>query len=354
LGFNDLDTVDGPNRDSALYTNCSPGPACQTVLDHSINSGTNATVFVADLDGTIYLGDTTTTPNLNLGTAGVVNITSPTTAVGLLQTTQYNSFEAVWHRKAKGTIAAPIALGAGESLEQTVYKGWNGTAFKDAAATGINTQENFGASWGSLYYIATVPIGGTGYGISLSAIGTKVGIGGYYVPNANLEILGDTLGNPVEKISTTPPSGTPPNRTIYQFRGQTTNATPLVLVNLPTTTATVYRMQAVVIARVTTGSTCTAGQGLSCTLTSTFKNVGGTVTQLGANPEITAAACDITSMTCQNTTSTVDASCSSVVISNLSGVCGGSGNTMCVRVTNPSATCTITWNATVMVDSVGN
>lgn len=89
-----------------------------------------------------------------------------------------------------------------------------------------------------------------------------------------------TLGDPVFQLSSTSTNDDPLNR-IYQNRVTTTDGTATVLHSFTTASDTAYLMIAKVTARRTGGTAGTAGDIAAYVINGAFKNVGGTVTQVG-------------------------------------------------------------------------
>ena len=99
-------------------------------------------------------------------------------------------------------------------------------------------------------------------------------------PQSSLHIQQATLGNEVQRLSSTA-TNDDPTESVYQNRVATTDATVTTLHTFTIPSSTTYTIKAEVTARRTGGSSGTAEDGAHYTLKGTYKNVAGTATLIG-------------------------------------------------------------------------
>ncbi len=124
--------------------------------------------------------------------------------------------------------------------------------------------------------------------VTMRLRGNKLAVGSDFTPSATVDILEGTLGNAVLKYSSTATNDAP-GITIYQNRVTTTDATVTTLHSFTTATDTAYHFEAIVLARRTGGTGGTTGDMASYKIIATFKNIGGTVTQVGTTTIVHSA-----------------------------------------------------------------
>jgi hypothetical protein len=123
------------------------------------------------------------------------------------------------------------------------------------------------------------------YGTNNSATGTtastgEIAIGTPPSTGVKFQVHQSTLGGEVLRL-TSVATNDDPLVSVYQQRVATTDATVTTLHSLATTTDYTYVVEVKVIARRTGGASGAAGDSAGYSLLGTFKNVAGTVTQVG-------------------------------------------------------------------------
>lgn len=217
------------------------------------------------------IGDTSPTYTLDVvGAGGALdgvmrfanNSTDATNKTGGIIVRHYTNSEepvnlAVVTSQSAQTI---FALGGGNTLLNTItelrlYTAANNTTLTGSLALVIDSSQNVG--------------------IGISA------------PLARLHVKRATEGNVVTRYETTG-STTTVREDFVQHDGFTTNATLTTIATIATTTSINFTLETKVVARQTGGSAGTAGDGASYHFLSTFRNVGGTVTQIGTTASYSA------------------------------------------------------------------
>lgn len=166
---------------------------------------------------------------------------------------------------SSGTVSVTNNYGFYVSQVQT------GGATINAAFAAINTANS--TRW-NLYMSGTAQNyleGSTGIGIS--------------VPTAKLHVVQSSLGTSVLKLVSTA-TNDDPTKDFAQGRVTTNNATITTVQTIATTTDTTLQIKAEVIGRRTGGTGGTAGDGAGYFIVGTFKNIGGTVTQIGTTTNV--------------------------------------------------------------------
>lgn len=103
--------------------------------------------------------------------------------------------------------------------------------------------------------------------------------------SARLHIEEPTLGNEVQRL-TSIATNDDPTESVFQNRVATTDATVTTIHTVPTVSDTTKMIEVRVVARRTGGTGGTAGDGAAYIKVATFKNIAGTVTQIGANSDV--------------------------------------------------------------------
>lgn len=169
---------------------------------------------------------------------------------------------------SSGTVSVTNNYGFYVSQVQT------GGATINAAFAAINTANS--TRW-NLYMSGTAQNyleGSTGIGIS--------------VPTTKLHVLQSSLGTGVLRLVSTATNDDPAFE-FAQGRVATNNATITTVETIATTTNTTIQIKAEVIGRRTGGTGGTAGDGAGYFIVGTFKNIGGTVTQIGTTTNLHTA-----------------------------------------------------------------
>lgn len=188
-----------------------------------------------------------------------------TGSVGITITTS-SAFEArEFNNGSSGTVVVTNNWGFNASQNMTIGATLNG-AFR-----GVNTAN---ATRWNLYMEGTAQNwleGSTGIGIS--------------VPTAKLHVVQSSLGTGVLRLVSTATNDDPAFE-FAQGRVATNNATITTVETIATTTDTTIQIKAEVIGRRTGGTGGTAGDGAGYFIVGTFKNIGGTVTQIGTTTNV--------------------------------------------------------------------
>lgn len=106
-------------------------------------------------------------------------------------------------------------------------------------------------------------------------------ITGNQVVSGSVAVTQGTIGNEVLRLQSAA-TNDDPSEVVMQARGTTANGTIATLRSFTIPASTTYAIEAMLVARRTGGSAGTAEDGAFYKLIATFKNVGGTATQIGA------------------------------------------------------------------------
>src|SRR5207244_984926 len=95
-------------------------------------------------------------------------------------------------RKARGTLAAPLATASGDNEGLLIFQGYDGTSFNDGASVESKATENWtAAAHGSNLYFTTVPNGTTARNVWMTLDNSgNLGIG-TVAPAYMLDVCGD-------------------------------------------------------------------------------------------------------------------------------------------------------------------
>lgn len=165
----------------------------------------------------------------------------------------------------------------GDVTSNVAWKQYNlgGATYLRSAASAMYISAN-----GTQYFLLNG--GGTG----LNQLAGKLNVGSVSVAaSARLSSYEATLGNEVYRNETVATTNNVTHRE-YQNKVLTTNATVTTLHTVATTTGFSYRITAKVGALRTSGTAGTVGDTAAFYITGVFKNIAGTVTQLGTTVSI--------------------------------------------------------------------
>lgn len=173
--------------------------------------------------------------------------------------------------------------GAGAGIAFTVTTAF--TSNLTAAIVGYRVGSN--AQGRLLLYTKTSTTAGAGHDLAMlidenSRI--RIDKNNNAVASARLHIVEQTLGSEVHRIETVATNDDVAEK-VFQGRAATTDATATTILTLATITDSVKMIEVKVAARRTGGTGGTAGDGAGYARVATFKNIAGTVSQIGSTQD---------------------------------------------------------------------
>lgn len=258
-----------------FYTKASTTAAAAPVLGMIIDEAQN-----------IKIGSTNGTAAARLHVVG----TDVTTSMLEIDRYSDNEFSAnIRLRKARGTEASPTAISSGDALANIGGLGYHSGGAFETSCPGliaiVATEAHSATAFGTRINFSVTPNTTTTTAVRMMLDQNgKLSIGFGTAPSARCHIQEATLGDEVHRIETVATNDDVSEK-VHQGRVETTDATVTTILTLATIADSVKSISVRVVARRTAGAGGTAGDVAGYSRIATFKNIAGTVTQVGTTTD---------------------------------------------------------------------
>lgn len=262
----------------------------QSMFSASSASNDNVAVGASTLSAAAFSG----TDNVAIGTNAGLAITSGSNnvAVGsdaMLNTTTGGQNTAVGEVALRDNLVGTENTAIGQAA-LLICTGSRNTAVGEDAGDALTTGNNNIIIGTDIDVISPtgsnqMTIGNIVFATGVDGGGTTISTGNVGIctnaPTAKLHIDQTTLGTAVTRLTSTA-SADDPNETVVQNKVLTTNATVTTIHTFAIPASTTVQIKAFITGRRTGGAAGTAEDGAGYETMSTWKNVAGTATQIGA------------------------------------------------------------------------